>query len=108
MRRHINFALTGNMNIHMYDPTLKLVQAVRNPNPPKVLPSSLSSAVKEVAEKERKEKDASTINEEKETMENENKENSTLNDEEDAENDGKKKESEDNRTGTEGGIEVIE
>lgn len=40
MRRHINFALLGNMNIHMYDPTLKLVQAVRNPNPPKVIPAA--------------------------------------------------------------------
>jgi hypothetical protein len=34
MRVHINCALRGNMNLHMYDPTLKLVQAVRNPNPP--------------------------------------------------------------------------
>jgi hypothetical protein len=40
MRRHINFALRGNMNIHMYDPTLKLVQAVRNPNPPIVAPAA--------------------------------------------------------------------
>lgn len=45
MRRHINFALGGNMNIHMYDPTLKLVQAVRNPNPPKVMP--VASQVKQ-------------------------------------------------------------
>lgn len=33
MRKYINFALTGNTNIHMFDPTLKLVQAIRNPNP---------------------------------------------------------------------------
>mmetsp|Transcript_15218 Transcript_15218/g.25266 ORF Transcript_15218/g.25266 Transcript_15218/m.25266 type:complete len:601 (+) Transcript_15218:90-1892(+) len=45
MRRHINFALRGNKNIHMYDPTLKLVQAVRNPNPPKVMP--VASPVKQ-------------------------------------------------------------
>lgn len=51
MRQHINFALRGNMNIHMYDPTLKLVQAIKNPNPPKVLPPSLASAFQEVEQK---------------------------------------------------------
>ena len=41
MRKYINFALRGNMAVHMYDPTLKLVQAVNNPNLDKVLPAVL-------------------------------------------------------------------
>lgn len=76
MRRYINFALRGNMNIHMYDPTLKLVQAVNNPNPPVTVPAvSLSpltvSSPEKQQEQQRVEEENTAKREEREEREEE-------------------------------------